>query len=214
MGLYGAFWIYSGVSIAGLFFVCCAVPETKGVELEEMHHTSITPSGQPTENHVLVPPHSPKPPTMESASPNLKINNNRSPKLSANNPTNLVITNNVNNTLYQRTTSSVLNPNAYPSHRELNHHTNFTAATAQNPSPYHHHPRPRQYADYEDYEPDYSPYHHLQHTQRKYHQPYHAHHHHHQLNPIISNSNYVVTTPHHHLQHHHPSQRPFQVTSV
>lgn len=41
VGLYGAFWIYSGVSVAGLFFVCCVVPETKGVELEEMEHHSI-----------------------------------------------------------------------------------------------------------------------------------------------------------------------------
>jgi hypothetical protein len=45
VGLYGAFWIYSGISIAGLFFVCCLVPETRGVELEEMEHhnnTSLT----------------------------------------------------------------------------------------------------------------------------------------------------------------------------
>lgn len=38
VGLYGAFWIYSAISIAGLFFVCCLVPETKGVQLEEMYH--------------------------------------------------------------------------------------------------------------------------------------------------------------------------------
>ncbi|CAG7732317.1 unnamed protein product [Allacma fusca] len=42
IGLYGAFWIYSAVSIAGLFFVCCVVPETRGVELEEMEQHSIT----------------------------------------------------------------------------------------------------------------------------------------------------------------------------
>ncbi|CAG7732625.1 unnamed protein product [Allacma fusca] len=43
IGLYGAFWIYSGVSIAGLLFVCFVVPETRGVELEEMeHHSSAT----------------------------------------------------------------------------------------------------------------------------------------------------------------------------
>lgn len=36
LGLHGAFWIYSGISVAGLFFACCLVPETKGVGLEEM----------------------------------------------------------------------------------------------------------------------------------------------------------------------------------
>lgn len=45
VGLYGAFWIYSGVSVAGLFFVCCVVPETKGVELEEMEHHSVAQTG-------------------------------------------------------------------------------------------------------------------------------------------------------------------------
>lgn len=50
VGLYGAFWIYSAISVAGLFFVCCLVPETKGVELEEMEHHQ-TPAPAP----VVVP---------------------------------------------------------------------------------------------------------------------------------------------------------------
>lgn len=36
-GLYGAFWLYSAVSICGLLFVLTCVPETKGRKLDEMN---------------------------------------------------------------------------------------------------------------------------------------------------------------------------------
>jgi len=35
-GLHGAFWFYSAISIAGLWFVLCFVPETKGMSLTEL----------------------------------------------------------------------------------------------------------------------------------------------------------------------------------
>lgn len=36
LGLHGAFWLYSGISIIGLFFTIIFVPETKGKNLHEM----------------------------------------------------------------------------------------------------------------------------------------------------------------------------------
>lgn len=36
-GLHGAFWFYSAVSIGGLCFIVCFVPETKGKDLSEMN---------------------------------------------------------------------------------------------------------------------------------------------------------------------------------
>lgn len=42
-GLHGAFWFYSAISITGLWFVICFIPETKGRDLEEMNPTlSVT----------------------------------------------------------------------------------------------------------------------------------------------------------------------------
>lgn len=40
-GMHGAFWFYSAISITGLWFVICFVPETKGRDLEEMDPTSF-----------------------------------------------------------------------------------------------------------------------------------------------------------------------------
>ncbi|XP_065168091.1 facilitated trehalose transporter Tret1-like [Atheta coriaria] len=34
LGLYGAFWLYAAISICGLAFVICCVPETKGQDLQ------------------------------------------------------------------------------------------------------------------------------------------------------------------------------------
>ncbi|XP_063630328.1 facilitated trehalose transporter Tret1-like [Cydia splendana] len=36
LGLHGAFWLYATVSVGGLCFVVCCVPETKGKDLDEM----------------------------------------------------------------------------------------------------------------------------------------------------------------------------------
>ncbi|XP_045507240.1 facilitated trehalose transporter Tret1-like isoform X1 [Colias croceus] len=36
LGLYGAFWLYASISVGGLCFVVCCVPETKGRDLDEM----------------------------------------------------------------------------------------------------------------------------------------------------------------------------------
>jgi len=36
LGLHGAFWLYAAFSVAGLCFVVCFVPETKGCDLDEM----------------------------------------------------------------------------------------------------------------------------------------------------------------------------------
>ena len=36
LGLHGAFWMYSAVSVVGLFFALVFVPETKGRTLDEM----------------------------------------------------------------------------------------------------------------------------------------------------------------------------------
>ncbi|KAM3958738.1 LOW QUALITY PROTEIN: facilitated trehalose transporter Tret1-like [Aphomia sociella] len=36
LGLHGAFWLYASVSVGGLCFVVCCVPETKGKDLDEM----------------------------------------------------------------------------------------------------------------------------------------------------------------------------------
>lgn len=41
LGLHGAFWLYSAVAVAGLCFVVCFVPETKGRDLEEMDHNFL-----------------------------------------------------------------------------------------------------------------------------------------------------------------------------
>lgn len=40
-GLHGAFWFYSAISIIGLWFVICFIPETKGCNLEEMNQASF-----------------------------------------------------------------------------------------------------------------------------------------------------------------------------
>ncbi|XP_058799793.1 facilitated trehalose transporter Tret1-2 homolog isoform X2 [Phymastichus coffea] len=37
LGLHGAFWFYAAVSMCGLCFVVCCVPETKGKQLDEMN---------------------------------------------------------------------------------------------------------------------------------------------------------------------------------
>lgn len=37
LGLHGAYWLYAAISIGGLCFVVCFVPETKGRDLDEMH---------------------------------------------------------------------------------------------------------------------------------------------------------------------------------
>lgn len=55
VGLHGAFWIYSAVSILGLFFICCVVPETKGIELEEMHHANSIPTTMHSSNTSTSP---------------------------------------------------------------------------------------------------------------------------------------------------------------
>lgn len=36
LGLYGAFWLYAGISLVGLVFTVALVPETKGRGLQEM----------------------------------------------------------------------------------------------------------------------------------------------------------------------------------
>lgn len=36
LGLHGAFWLYAAISVCGLCFVVCCVPETKGRGLDEM----------------------------------------------------------------------------------------------------------------------------------------------------------------------------------
>lgn len=41
LGLHGAFWLYSAVAVAGLCFVVCFVPETKGRDLQEMDHNFL-----------------------------------------------------------------------------------------------------------------------------------------------------------------------------
>lgn len=41
-GLHGAFWLYSAVSICGLWFVLCFVPETKGLSLAELENLTGT----------------------------------------------------------------------------------------------------------------------------------------------------------------------------
>ncbi|XP_021941806.1 facilitated trehalose transporter Tret1-like [Zootermopsis nevadensis] len=37
LGLHGAYWLYAAISVGGLCFVVCFVPETKGRDLDEMH---------------------------------------------------------------------------------------------------------------------------------------------------------------------------------
>ncbi|XP_068083495.1 facilitated trehalose transporter Tret1-like [Anabrus simplex] len=37
LGLHGTFWLYAAISVGGLCFVVCCVPETKGRDLDEMH---------------------------------------------------------------------------------------------------------------------------------------------------------------------------------
>ncbi|XP_022913912.1 facilitated trehalose transporter Tret1-like [Onthophagus taurus] len=37
LGLYGAFWLYAAISVCGLCFVICCVPETRGRDLAEIH---------------------------------------------------------------------------------------------------------------------------------------------------------------------------------
>jgi facilitated trehalose transporter len=40
-GLHGAFWLYAVISVGGLCFVVCCVPETKGRDLDEMDPKSV-----------------------------------------------------------------------------------------------------------------------------------------------------------------------------
>lgn len=40
-GLHGAFWLYAFISVGGLCFVVCCVPETKGRDLDEMDPKSV-----------------------------------------------------------------------------------------------------------------------------------------------------------------------------
>jgi facilitated trehalose transporter len=40
-GLHGAFWLYAFISVGGLCFVVCCVPETKGKDLDEMNPKTI-----------------------------------------------------------------------------------------------------------------------------------------------------------------------------
>lgn len=40
-GLHGAFWLYSAISVAGLCFVVCCVPETRGTDLLEMENNFL-----------------------------------------------------------------------------------------------------------------------------------------------------------------------------
>lgn len=81
VGLYGAFWIYSGVSVVGLFFVCCVVPETKGVELEEMEHHSVVQTSATQALNPNSPPNATTitscTPAPSSASSNLVSNSNK-----------------------------------------------------------------------------------------------------------------------------------------
>lgn len=37
-GLHGAFWLYAAISVGGLCFIVCFVPETKGKDLDEMDY--------------------------------------------------------------------------------------------------------------------------------------------------------------------------------
>lgn len=41
LGLHGAFWLYAVISVGGLCFVVCCVPETKGRDLDEMDPKSV-----------------------------------------------------------------------------------------------------------------------------------------------------------------------------
>lgn len=41
LGLHGTYWLYSACSVAGLCFVICCVPETKGRKLNEMDQTNV-----------------------------------------------------------------------------------------------------------------------------------------------------------------------------
>lgn len=43
LGLHGAFWLYAAISVCGLCFVVCCVPETKGRDLDEMRWNNTTP---------------------------------------------------------------------------------------------------------------------------------------------------------------------------
>ncbi|XP_075214931.1 facilitated trehalose transporter Tret1-like isoform X2 [Lycorma delicatula] len=40
-GLHGAFWLYAAISVGGLCFIVCFVPETKGKDLDEMDHRYV-----------------------------------------------------------------------------------------------------------------------------------------------------------------------------
>ncbi|KAE8743209.1 hypothetical protein FOCC_FOCC011189 [Frankliniella occidentalis] len=48
LGLHGAFWLYAAISVCGLCFVVCCVPETKGRDLDEMSPRWNTAASAPT----------------------------------------------------------------------------------------------------------------------------------------------------------------------
>ncbi|XP_046662007.1 facilitated trehalose transporter Tret1-like isoform X1 [Homalodisca vitripennis] len=41
LGLHGAFWLYAAISVCGLCFIVCFVPETKGKGLDELDHRYV-----------------------------------------------------------------------------------------------------------------------------------------------------------------------------
>lgn len=47
LGLHGTFWLYAGVSVAGLCFVVCFVPETRGRGLDELRPIPAPPPQAP-----------------------------------------------------------------------------------------------------------------------------------------------------------------------
>jgi len=209
IGLYGAFWIYSGVSIVGLFFIYCAVPETKGVELEEMHHMDTTvvslgighaeenaqPQPQPSPSHApcsedlnlnAPPPQNPAPSPRSILKERLK---DSPPLLNNNHPT-------ANNS------QLIGNRNHYNSNRnslqfqpEPRSILKEYQLVSGRPNPSDFYPEDYEleipYRDSYSYQPHYNPYYHLNqftpylctgapHTPHHYRPPqYHHHHHHH-----------------------------------
>jgi len=131
VGLYGAFWIYSAISIAGLFFVCCLVPETKGVELEEMeHHTNINlPISTTTTVNLNPPSNNPMPSNMPVYTQSTTTcSSSTNPSSSA--PSNLAVMSHLNFTKVENYPPPLRTPpgsqlthqiaRKYPSHLPLN----------------------------------------------------------------------------------------------